>query len=75
MSTITNLLSIHGKRVADIDDERDIGNAIIVTLHKHYYFADEPNCGVRGFDTIKELKEGIRSANMIFRYEPEAVAA
>lgn len=70
MSTITNLLSFHSKRVAFIDDERDIGNSIIVTLQDHYYFADDPNCGVRGFDTIKELKEGIKAKNIVFRYTP-----
>ena len=68
MSTITNLLSFHGKRVAHIDDERDMGNSIIVTLHNHYFFADEPNCGVRGFDTLKELKEGIKAKNIVFKY-------
>jgi hypothetical protein len=71
MSTIQSLLNIHGNRVAHIDDDRSEGNSIIVTLRKHWYWADEPDCGVRGFDTLKELREGIRSANMIFRYTPE----
>lgn len=72
MSTITSLLSFHCKRVAHIDDERDMGNSIIVTLHKDYFFADEPNCGVRGFDTLKELKEGIKAKNIVFKYTPPA---
>ena len=72
MSTISNLASFHSKRVAHIDDERAEGNSIIVTLHKHYYWADEPDCGVRGFDTLKELKEGLKAKNMVFRYNPEA---
>lgn len=72
MSTISSLKSFHGKRVAHIDDERDIGNAIIVTLHPHYFFADEPGCGVRGFDTLKELKEGIKAKNIVFKYTPPA---
>lgn len=71
MSTLTNLQSIHAKRVAHIDDERSDGNSIIVTLRKHWYWADEPDCGVRGFDTLKDLKEGLKSANMVFRYTPE----
>lgn len=70
MSTINNLLNVHGKRVRYIDDERAEGNSIIVTLAKNWYWADEPNCGVRGFDTIKELKEGLKSANMVYRYTP-----
>lgn len=70
MNTINNLQQFHAKRVAHIDDERDIGNSIIVTLHKHYYFADEPGCGVRGFDTLKELKEGIKAKNIVFLPTP-----
>ena len=66
MSTITSLLSFHCKRVAHIDDERAEGNSIIVTLHKHWFWADETDCGVRGFDTIKELKEGLKAKNMVF---------
>lgn len=71
MSTIKSLMNVHSKRIAHIDDERNIGNNIIVTLNKHWYWADEVNCGVRGFDTITELKEGVKSKNMVFRYTPE----
>ena len=67
MSTISSLLNIHFKRVEHIDDERAEGNSIIVTLRKGWYFVDEPDCGVRGFDTVKELKEGVKSANMVYR--------
>ena len=70
MNTIQSLQQFHCKRVAHIDDERGIGNAIIVTLHKHYFFADEPGCGVRGFDTLKELKEGIKAKNIVFQPTP-----
>jgi hypothetical protein len=42
--------------VAHIDDERNIGNSIIVTLERGWFFADEPDCGVRGFDTVAEAK-------------------
>ena len=73
MNTINSLKQMHIKRIAHIDDEREICNSIIVTLQKHYYFADEPNCGVRGFDTLKELREGIKSKNIIFKYTPDAV--
>lgn len=66
MNTIRSLMNIHGNRVAHIDDERELGNSIIVTLHAGYYFKDELGCGVRGFDTLKELKEGVKSANIVF---------
>jgi len=41
-----------------IDDEREIGNGIIVTLAKEWYFTNDIGCGVQGFDTISELKKG-----------------
>ena len=42
------------------DDERDIGNGIIVTLH--YGWSVEYNChdGVVGFDTVKEAEHAVR---------------
>ena len=42
--------------VKHIDDERAEGNSIIVTLAEGWYFADETDCGVRGFDTVSEVK-------------------
>jgi hypothetical protein len=53
--------------VAHIDDERKQGNSIIVTLHEDYVFVDERDCGVRGFDTILEVKQGTRFANIIHK--------
>lgn len=47
--------------VAHIDDERNDGNSIIVTLDKNYVWDDERNCGVRGFDTVKEVEQGTRA--------------
>lgn len=44
--------------VSHVDDERAIGNSIIVTLEKGFGFRDEPKCGVRGFDTVSEAKNG-----------------
>jgi hypothetical protein len=46
--------------VAHIDDERGDGNGIIVTLDKDYVWDDERDCGVRGFDTLKEVEQGTR---------------
>jgi hypothetical protein len=53
--------------VSHIDDERSDGNSIIVTLDKDYVFIDERDCGVRGFDTLKELEQGTRFANIIHK--------
>ena len=41
-----------------IDDERDIGNSIIVTLAKGWEFVNERGCGVQGFDTEFAVKLG-----------------
>ena len=53
--TLNNLLATR-PWVAHIDDERNEGNSIIVTLAKGWYFADETDCGVRGFETVTEVK-------------------
>jgi hypothetical protein len=62
------------KHVSYIDDERGDDNGIIVTLAKGYYWADEPDCGVRGFDTMSEVREAIKKANVIFA-APKSAAA
>ena len=51
--------------VAHIDDERGDGNSIIVTLDKDYVWDDERDCGVRGFDTVKEVELFTRSSGVI----------
>ncbi|MBU7589984.1 MAG: hypothetical protein KAF42_12300 [Sphingopyxis terrae] len=40
------------------DDERGIGNGIIVTLLPGHLFYDD--CGVMGFDTVREARDAIR---------------
>ena len=42
--------------IAYIDDERNIGNSLIVTLNDEYCFKDDPGCGVRAFDSWAEMK-------------------
>ena len=54
--TLENIRNLH--YVLQVDDERDIGNSIIVTLADGWYFCDDPNCGVMGFDTATEAKSG-----------------
>jgi hypothetical protein len=51
--------------VAHIDDERGDGNSIIVTLDKDYVWDDERDCGVRGFDTVKEVEMSTRLGGVI----------
>lgn len=50
--------------VAHIDDERGDGNSIIVTLKGEYDFADNPGCGVVGYDTVKEVEIATRWDNI-----------
>lgn len=52
--------------VAHIDDERGEGNSIIVTLDEDWVWDDEKDCGVRGFETVKEVEQGTRR-NCVFR--------
>lgn len=44
--------------VAHVDDEREIGNSIIVTLADGWFFSADPGSGVMGFDTVAEAKAG-----------------
>jgi hypothetical protein len=54
--------------IAHIDDERNIGNSIIVTLEKGWDFADIGNCGVNGFDTVAEAKAGTARCKVVQRF-------
>ena len=45
--------------ISHVDDERGIGNAIIVTLKREWEFCSEgPGCGVKGFDTVADARSG-----------------
>jgi hypothetical protein len=48
-------------RVEDWSDERRIGNRLIVTLNWGWRFEDLGE-HVRGYDTVREAKQGIRAA-------------
>ena len=51
----------YAARVEHWDDERSIGNSLIVTLKPGWYWLDEgPGCHVRGFDTVAEAKSELR---------------
>ena len=53
--------------IAYIDDERSEGNSIIVTLSDGWFFVDEPNCGVRGFDGVAETTAGTKKNCVVQR--------
>ena len=40
--------------VADVDDEREDGSSIIVTLEEGYEFTGNAGCGVEGYDTVAD---------------------
>lgn len=47
--------------VSAVDDEREDGSSIIVTLKAQYEFCGEdPGCGVKGFDTVALARAGTR---------------
>lgn len=48
-----------------LDDERDIGNAIIVTLKEGYTFSDGDGCGVMGFDTMQDVRRALKRSNIL----------
>jgi hypothetical protein len=62
--TIETLLDTR-RWISHIDDERNDGNSIIVTLAKGWDFEDERGCGVRGFDTLAEVKSGTTKARVV----------
>lgn len=49
------------KKVMFWDDERSIGNSLIVTLNKGWRF-EERGEHVRGFDTVREAKQEVRGS-------------
>jgi hypothetical protein len=65
MSKVLNNLLAKRAWISYIDDERADGNSIIVTLARGWYFADETDSGVRGFDTVREVQIGTAKDNVI----------
>lgn len=53
--------------IAYIDDERNIGNSIIVSLERGWDFEDDKGCGVRGFDTVADAKAGTSRHKVVQR--------
>lgn len=65
MSKILTQLQTARTWIGHIDDERAEGNSIIVTLEPGWYFTDDKGCGVRGFDTVAEVRSGTASNKVI----------
>lgn len=63
------------KWVAYIDDETSLDHGYIVTLANGCTFKDEPDCGVRGFDTMVELRQAIKRDNIILSAAQKSTAA
>lgn len=55
--------------VAFVDDERNIGNSLIVTLGDGYCFKAEPGCGTRGYDTVTEAERESRASEVYQLFE------
>lgn len=49
------------QHVARVDDERSLGNGIIVTLRNGFSFLGEPGRSVRDFENIYEAERGTRT--------------
>lgn len=58
--------------IMHVDDEREMGNSIIVTLAEGWFFADDPDCGVQGFDTVTDARRGCSRKQVV--YDPELYA-
>lgn len=59
LKTLQSMLDTR-RWIAHIDDERAEGNSIIVTLERGWEFADDPGCGVQGFDNVTAAEAGTR---------------
>lgn len=53
--------------VAHVDDESDSGSGYMVCLADGYDFESDPGCGVRGFDTLREVERETRRCNVVKR--------
>ncbi len=52
------------RRIENWDDERDMGNSLLVTLKPGWRFSTDPlvPTHVEGFDTVTEARRGVRQA-------------
>lgn len=57
--------------VSHVDDERNLGHSIIVTLENGFCYSSDPGCGVQGFDTVKDAAKGTRGTD-VYKVMPDA---
>lgn len=48
-------------RVMSVDDERELGNGVIVMLRDGYEYVADPGCGTRGFDSFSEALREVKT--------------
>ena len=65
--TIDTLINTR-RWIKHIDDERSIGNSLIVTLERGWHFNDGDREGVRGYDTMTELKADTKRDNVTQKF-------
>jgi hypothetical protein len=65
--TIDTLINTR-RWIRHIDDERSIGNSLIVTLERGWHFNDGDREGVRGYDTLTELKADTKRDNVTQKF-------
>jgi hypothetical protein len=72
-ATLSKTLDELRKRpyIASVDDERGNRHSLIVNLVAPYCFVDDPGCGVRGFDTVADAKNGCAKSKV---YIPDGAA-
>lgn len=58
--------------VSYVDDERSDGSSIIITLEEGFEFAGNADCGVQGFDTVKDALAGTAKTAVIKTNKDEA---
>lgn len=51
----------HTSKIQHWDDERSIGNSLIISLKRGHAFNSNEQEHVRGFDTINEVLDALRS--------------
>ena len=65
MSKTLDKIKANRPWINHIDDERSLGNSIIVTLATGYEFANDPGCGVQGYDTVAQVRAGTAKDNIV----------
>lgn len=52
--------------VAHVDDEREHGNGLVVSLMEGWFFTDNPDCSIRTFKSVTEMAAFCRKTNVFY---------